>query len=298
MQKVIKALRWANLLLILTTFLAYLSPYVHPGTFGIFSFFGVAYPWLLLCNLLFVFFWLLRKDRYLLFSLICIIMGWGHFTRFVGINFGSGEVGANYTTVISYNIQYLSSLRTGTNQARTAKTAAFHQLLKEQQPHIFCVQEAGSINIEFLNDALPLLHHYSVEGKGTAIYSTYPIINQGVVEFGTKVNACLWADVKVDQSIYRIYSIHLQSNKVSRLADQVIQDGDLQRRQTWTDIGGMISRVKKATVIRAQQAELVAAHIAQSPHPVIVCGDLNDTPQSYSYRQIARNLPGWILSER
>jgi endonuclease/exonuclease/phosphatase family metal-dependent hydrolase len=48
--------------------------------------------------------------------------------------------------------------------------------------------------------------------------------------------------------------------------------------------------LKKGFVMRAHQAEAVKAQIDQSPHPVIVAGDFNDTPVSYSYRKIRKGL--------
>ena len=42
--------------------------------------------------------------------------------------------------------------------------------------------------------------------------------------------------------------------------------------------------------IRAKQAEILTNHIASSPYPVIVCGDFNDIPVSYTYRTLSQNL--------
>ena len=50
------------------------------------------------------------------------------------------------------------------------------------------------------------------------------------------------------------------------------------------------SRLKRAFIKRAGQAESIAAHIASSPYPVIVCGDFNDAPVSYSYKTISSGL--------
>ena len=41
---------------------------------------------------------------------------------------------------------------------------------------------------------------------------------------------------------------------------------------------------------RAKQADLIHASIASSPYPVIVCGDFNDTPASYTRNKIAISL--------
>src|SRR3546814_17855052 len=48
-------------------------------------------------------------------------------------------------------------------------------------------------------------------------------------------------------------------------------------------IGG---RLKRACVERAGQAETVAGLVSESPYPVVVCGDFNDTPMSYAYQTI------------
>ena len=52
----------------------------------------------------------------------------------------------------------------------------------------------------------------------------------------------------------------------------------------------MIERLTENNRIRAEQADTLAALVAASPYPVIVCGDFNDTPVSYTYRTVARKL--------
>jgi len=41
---------------------------------------------------------------------------------------------------------------------------------------------------------------------------------------------------------------------------------------------------------RSYQAEMLRAHIDSSDYPVIVCGDFNDSPDSYAYRKISGEL--------
>ncbi len=52
----------------------------------------------------------------------------------------------------------------------------------------------------------------------------------------------------------------------------------------------MIGRYKKSAKTRGQQAGEIAAGIERSPHPVILGGDLNDVPFSYTYHQLSKNL--------
>ena len=42
--------------------------------------------------------------------------------------------------------------------------------------------------------------------------------------------------------------------------------------------------------MRAEQAQMIANYIQDSPHPVIAMGDFNDTPQSYAYRKIRKGI--------
>jgi endonuclease/exonuclease/phosphatase family metal-dependent hydrolase len=42
--------------------------------------------------------------------------------------------------------------------------------------------------------------------------------------------------------------------------------------------------------MRAEQALTVMKHISTSPYPVIICGDFNDTPMSYTYSQFNKSL--------
>lgn len=41
---------------------------------------------------------------------------------------------------------------------------------------------------------------------------------------------------------------------------------------------------------RAEQADLIAKHIKNCNYPVILCGDFNDVPMSYTYHTIANSL--------
>jgi endonuclease/exonuclease/phosphatase family metal-dependent hydrolase len=52
----------------------------------------------------------------------------------------------------------------------------------------------------------------------------------------------------------------------------------------------IFDKLKTAFAIRASQVDNLSYSISQSPHPVILCGDFNDTPNSYAYQQLTANL--------
>ena len=119
----------------------------------------------------------------------------------------------------------------------------------------------------------------------------FPFLDKGRIKFGKSVNVAVWADIEISSGkVIRVYSIHLQSSKIDPNAIDVVAEGKIQEKQTWFSLKSIIGKFKNATSIRAKQAEEVAQHIRKSPHPVVVCGDFNETPLSYAYRVISRSL--------
>lgn len=299
-KRVTTILRWANLLLILATFLAYLSPYINPDQIWVFSFFGLAYPLLLLFNILFVLFWMLFKDRYFLFSLGCIVMGLGAMHGFIGLNFSSENPAENDITVMSFNMRDLLDLKRLKGPQLEQKSYEFLRYLNSAgEIDILCGQEIWDRNIEFIAQALGLdeSQYYLGSNRGLAILSVYPMLNRGEIRFKDSYNSSLWADLVVKGDTIRVYSTHLQSTQISSITDKVIEEGDLQRAQTWRDLRGIIARVKFAAQRRAAQARRVAHHVSQSPYPVILGGDFNDPPQSYAYRTLSSQLCDTFLQK-
>jgi len=50
--------------------------------------------------------------------------------------------------------------------------------------------------------------------------------------------------------------------------------------------GGILRQLKHGFSHRAQQVDKLADELAKCPYPVLICGDFNDTPFSYTYTTI------------
>jgi endonuclease/exonuclease/phosphatase family metal-dependent hydrolase len=288
-----KILLILNAVLIFFTLMSYLSASTNPATTKIFYFIGLAYNWLLIFNLIFIGFWLLKKQRYWLYSLTVLLIGWGNLTKYWGLSLFDGNTKKQTIKVLTYNTNSFDYI-TKEKAEIPKRFADVNDFLKEEKPDIICFQEHASVHKVALEQAqtLPYLTNFYVVHpveKALVMFSKYPVLNTGFLNFDTGNNDVIFADINVNGSLVRCYCVHLKSNSVSGRTTTLIQNKEFDKESATTS-RSVLSQVKKQYSVRAGQAEKLKAHIASSPYPVIVCGDFNDTPQTYTYFSVAENL--------
>ncbi|MDX1912566.1 MAG: endonuclease/exonuclease/phosphatase family protein [Saprospiraceae bacterium] len=284
-------IRTTSAVVIFFTMLAYVCPHINPATFSWLSFFGTAFPWLLLANLLLLGFWTWNGNRFALYHIGILVFGWHYITGFIGFDFGKDAVPENALTIATHNLGDIYQGREATDAWRDKRVAAYAHFLQENGfPDILCTQETSGKFYRLLAEKMNYPHTFNLK-KGTVILSRYPIVSGGDVPFENTSNSTLWADIKIgEKKIVRVYNVHLQSNRVTKTATRVIKKGELDEEETWEDIGFVLGRVGSATSLRAEQAQRLQEHIAACKHPVIICGDFNDTPNSYVYALLSEGF--------
>jgi len=75
-----------NIVAALLLILSYSAPLVNPSRILFPAFLGLAYPYILLANLVFLLYWIIRFKKTLLISLVAILLGWGHLMNFLPLN--------------------------------------------------------------------------------------------------------------------------------------------------------------------------------------------------------------------
>ncbi|WP_297087272.1 endonuclease/exonuclease/phosphatase family protein [uncultured Draconibacterium sp.] len=295
MKKVIlKILLLFNFLACSALVVSYLSVHIPPDVFWIPSLFGLAYPFLLGANLAFVLFWLLFKPRYALLSLIVVAVGWGFVTRFYQVKGKSSTEAA--IKVVSYNVKHFVADGTG-NQKENAKEII--TFLAGQDADIICLQEARLRRNNIFNLAqtvkdLESIKHYqfarSSTSYGSVTMTRYPIVNMGEIRFEDSRNITIYTDVLIDFDTVRIFNIHLQSYLIDPDKYSIIESPGLNEEKDLDEVREMGAKFKDAFQLRARQVREIRKYIDESPHNVILCGDFNDTPASFSYRNLSNGL--------
>ncbi|WP_210514104.1 endonuclease/exonuclease/phosphatase family protein [Hymenobacter terricola] len=131
---------------------------------------------------------------------------------------------------------------------------------------------------------------------GMAIFSRFPIVRQQTIPFGKlSQNHAMWADLARPAArtgtgrpdTIRVFNVHFQS--------MAMDAGDIatateSRAGLRDKAPNLLRRFRSGAVARGTQVDTVLACVARSPYPVLLAGDTNDLPYSYTYDQLADHL--------
>lgn len=273
-----------NVVLVLCTFGAYLAPSMAPDSSFIFPLLGLGYPALLLANVIAVAVWLLMKSRLALLSFITMVLGAGSCSRIVNISFPDSNQTAALE-VATYNANFSKPIHFAPSEQKQKLEQDFTAYLKANDDiEILCVQENGELSENYLLSAMHFPHRHSMEGMTVSIYSKHPFKEVGIVDFNSNIaNTCIWADIQLSDKLVRVYTTHLESNRHDGKVPAEIKE-DAPEAMSNSALLGIVKHYQKFSMDRLKQAKLIKEHAAHISHPVIICGDLNDTPQSHVYK--------------
>lgn len=298
--------------------MAYMSTGISPERNWVLAFFGLGAPFLYLGNLVMLLVWVIRWRRWAWLPALTLVCGLGHLGRLVQIDFGK-----DYDTQLDENPQVIAARRKDPSRLAVL-TYNVHGFGFEQrshvgylrnvdsvaayarrlQPDVICLQEyetrqPGDVRrIDSLYRDWPYRAYNFVYGGandigyGTAVFSRFPIAEAQRLRFEHSANSMLRTDlVLASGDTVRLFDNHLQSTQVDERSQSRVERLDVRgeegTRQFMRNLG---SHLKTNYRRRAVQVDTVSRMIAASPYPAIVAGDFNDTPVSYTYRQMRGEL--------
>ena len=255
---------------------SYILKFLPPQTFKLISILSLFVPLLLILNLFFCLYWLLKFKKQILLSLLVLGICFSDIRLFVNFNLNNDFSNGNLVDVMSYNVHLLNIYGWIDTDDVPLKLETF---LKKESPDILCIQEFES------SIPLELNYEYSFAPEPNnkselLVFSKFPIIKTGIIEFEKSSNRAIFCDLKVKSDTIRVYNVHLQSTGII--------PGDVSFNAENTE--RVSKRLSSSFVLQQIQAEMICSHMKSSPYKNILCGDFNNTAHSYTYQTISREM--------
>lgn len=275
-----------NIVLTVLTFSVYILPFLAPKSFPLLSVLTLFMPAFFVANGLFFIYWGIQFKKRLILSGLVLLIGITFISKFYKFSAKEYVKDEKDFSVMSYNVRLFNVFKWLDRDDIPANIKAF---IDEKDPDVLCIQEySNSAHL----DLKVYPHRYIfIDGKkiktGQAIFSKFPIIEQGNIIFPKSDNNVVFADIKRGKDIIRVYNMHLQSIKISPDVSEISDDIDNVNQKKSQRI---FTRISKSFKQQQEQAEIFKEHIKKCEYPIVICGDMNNSAFSYIYRNIKGKL--------
>lgn len=279
----------ANIATIIVMLLVGYSDRLNPTDHPILSTVGMTFPFFLLANMAFLVFWLVFKWSRAWLPVV------GFFLAYVPINIyiplhTSQEVPDGTIKLISYNV-----CSYGGNYKYENGFEKVLGYLNDQQPDIVCIQEDADTWRRYVfkeysktfayNDTLVLANN-ELTLNALGIHTRFPIVKRERIAYSSLSNGSAAWWLKVDNDTLIVINNHFESCHLStqdRNQYRHIIKGEIPSDSLRTESQMLLVKLAEANAKRAGQIRTVRKYVESHPgYPVVLCGDFNDNPISYS----------------
>lgn len=282
---------------LLAMILSVLSGYVDPVKFVWLTFFGLAF-WVIVCYNLLVFMLLLlmwsRKAWISILALVVAIPGF-----YKSFSTGKAQEGADLR-IMSYNVFHFHDIYDEEKSTFDVATT-FSNVVLENHPDVLCLQEYGIFKPKTRrNDGIALLgemvgmpyqyYHTKEYFAGNVIMSKYPLkaLDDGS-SFSQENGYGAVVEVDAgDKGKFYVVCCHLTSFLLTSDEVSVFSDTGNSKEEVQEYGKSIFVKLKAAYEKRSHEVSKMLADIPHDGSAIILCGDMNDTPMSYTYNQIKR----------
>ncbi len=282
-----------------------ISVLIKPAYLWFFPFLGLLFPYLVIANIVFVIIWGFKKRIAIFIPLIVLIFSFPNLRssfQFSLQHTNNTRTKKNLTIkVLSYNVRLFNRFEQEKNYNQSRQRIV--KYLEKEKPDIICLQEffaeKGSIaKSGYLSQFNNKKNHYAYytakiynDYYGVVTLSRYPIIRSKVISFENSDNISIYCDIVIEKDTVRVFNTHLQSIKFIKRNYDFIDSFKLEyNNKQMSEIKDISKKLKKAFIMRSKQVERVSEIIKNTRYQTIVCGDFNDTPVSYTYRNMSDGL--------
>ncbi len=289
-----------NVLAYFYSILAFLAIHVPPSRFWPAGFLTLSIPVVLIVHVCLTIYWVWIHSRRAWVSILILIIAFPLLERTFVLHWSRTPTRQRTINVLSYNTQRFNAHDYyGGDRTKPKKIIEW---LSENQADIKCLQEFHDEDGSRVFNAITKIatsgdYNYYItplnqtDGNkgfdGVAIFTKFPIINTGDIIFDRRtLNKGIFVDIKVDEDTLRIFSVHLYSMSIRAEKLEINKEYE----EVKSGFRYVFNRLRRGFVTHSKQITTLDRYIRSSPYPVIVCGDFNAVPYSFTYQKMRRNL--------
>lgn len=281
-----------NIIAAIALLTMFASQFVRPSEMWQIAFFNYVQLFVYLLNIFFVGFWIIFKWRFSLISLFCLLLSAGNFGNVMQL-LGRESSQQKGIKVLSYNVGHFQY-----SQKNDKNIPAVIDYITAQDADIICLQETllnkyGNLSPSKLRRKFGLGHCQLAHSKhwdGLVTFSRFPILNMGEIRFEDSNNMVMYCDVIRDDDTIRIYNCHLQSFHINKDEYSVIDSLSFETNRIKKALT-VWNKIKTGNIKREAQIDTLVESISRCKYEnIVVCGDFNDIPNSYTYHGINQLL--------
>lgn len=265
--------------------LSFFVPNIKPSTFSLAPIIGLAIPALILINVIFLIYWILIGFRkQFLLSAFVLILSLLFATPIYKFFSGTENPGKkNQLRIMTYNVRKFNSERWINDNSIPKKISTF---IKAENPDIVALQEfeeSDTFSLDFPYQYNPRATKRSM--SGLAIFSKYPIVEQGKVNSKEHPNRAIFVDIIKSNDTIRLYNFHFQSLGLKPNQEFLGQKNS----------DGLVRRLKRAFKLHEKQLADFEKSLSTQNKKLIITGDMNNTSYSWVYKNLKKDLQDSFL---
>lgn len=293
-----------NIFFVIAISLSLLGSVLSPVKFLLPIYFIFGFPVFVIINFLFMISWIFIRRWYFLISMIVLLLSYKQISTIFPINFEKNdEMNIKKSLVI---VSYNTNMNGNEKKHLQNQPNGVIKYLLSTNADIICIQEYFvDKNKSYLTqeDVNKLFRNYPYKyikfdfeniarKTGLATFSKYPIIKNASIDYKSIFNASIYSDIVINKDTIRVINNHLESNYF--MGNDLMLPQQLEKNfnaeNLFISTKYVVHKLAVAYPIRAKQADKIHEIIKSTPYKIIVCGDFNDIPLSYSYTKIKNNL--------
>ena len=272
----------ASMAVLILAIMGFLAAKVDPNENTLFIYAALGLPFTLIFALVLIIYFAIKRSWHFLISLLAILLNF----QFITANLSLGRIFSDNPSEKNISIKVATyNVHSFNYQKDFIPINDISDYIKKNEVDILCMQEYAPHYIyseEEVRNAFGYFNEMAIREStmskiGLVIYSKLPIKATGIINFPNSANGAIWADVSISgKQLIRIINIHMQTTGLKN----VFHLGILGSTMNLTD----------NAKIRARQVQLVRNLIDTTRFPVVLAGDFNDLPSTYTFKTLKGDL--------